>query len=238
MHAHVHAHRALHGRRVQQGQAGDTWYLMGATTQSERSTEATLNFLTFLVLIDLLVPISLYVSMEMVKFVQAKLIDYDLGMYDARSDTPAKARTSNLNEELGQVTHVFSDKTGTLTQNVMTFARCSVRHLKFGKPLSSEPKRAHDADSRRDRASFDDPRLLETLRSGVPHESAAVDLFLTLLATCHSVVVDEAQSLPGRRPVFAASSPDEKALVSVANDHGYAFRVCDRPCRISARAPR
>lgn len=47
-------------------------------------------------------------------------------MYHADSDTPAMARTSNLNEELGQVKYIFSDKTGTLTRNVMEFKRCTV----------------------------------------------------------------------------------------------------------------
>lgn len=47
-------------------------------------------------------------------------------MYHKETDTPAMARTSNLNEELGQVKYVFSDKTGTLTRNVMEFKRCTV----------------------------------------------------------------------------------------------------------------
>ena len=47
-------------------------------------------------------------------------------MYDPVSDTPALARNSNLNEELGQVKYIFSDKTGTLTENIMAFKKCSV----------------------------------------------------------------------------------------------------------------
>lgn len=47
-------------------------------------------------------------------------------MYHEESDTPAMARTSNLNEELGMVKYIFSDKTGTLTRNVMEFKRCSI----------------------------------------------------------------------------------------------------------------
>lgn len=49
-------------------------------------------------------------------------------MYHKDSDTPAMARTSNLNEELGQVKYVFSDKTGTLTRNVMEFKKCAIGH--------------------------------------------------------------------------------------------------------------
>jgi P-type E1-E2 ATPase len=50
-------------------------------------------------------------------------------MYHEESNTPAMARTSNLNEELGMVKYVFSDKTGTLTRNVMEFKKCSVARI-------------------------------------------------------------------------------------------------------------
>ena len=53
-------------------------------------------------------------------------------MYYGKTDTPALARTSNLNEELGQVKYIFSDKTGTLTQNQMVFKKCSVDGIKYG----------------------------------------------------------------------------------------------------------
>ena len=53
-------------------------------------------------------------------------------MYYEPTDTPAMARTSNLNEELGQIKYIFSDKTGTLTQNNMVFKKCSVAGIKFG----------------------------------------------------------------------------------------------------------
>ena len=43
----------------------------------------------------------------------------------------ARARTSNLNDELGRIKHVFSDKTGTLTQNKMEFKKCFVNETAF-----------------------------------------------------------------------------------------------------------
>lgn len=87
---------------------------------------------TFLILYNNFVPISLYVSVEMVNYVQAYCIDSDICLYDEASDTPALARTSNMNGDLAAVQYVFSDKTGTLTQNVMKFRRCSVGGHVFG----------------------------------------------------------------------------------------------------------
>lgn len=62
----------------------------------------------------------------MQKFIGSFYFGWDLKMYDAESDQPALANTSDLNEELGQVEYLFSDKTGTLTENLMVFRRCSI----------------------------------------------------------------------------------------------------------------
>lgn len=90
------------------------------------STNFGYNSLTFIILFNNLIPISLQVTLEVVRYVQATFINMDVEMYHAETDTPAMARTSNLNEELGMVRYVFTDKTGTLTRNVMEFKRCSV----------------------------------------------------------------------------------------------------------------
>ena len=84
------------------------------------------QFLTFVVLYNNLIPISLVVTMEIVKFQQASLINHDLDMYYGITDTPALARTSNLVEELGQVQYLFTDKTGTLTCNKMQIKQCII----------------------------------------------------------------------------------------------------------------
>ena len=80
-----------------------------------------------------LIPISLYVTLEVVKVAQATVfISLDRDMYHAETDTRALARTSNLNEELGMVNTILTDKTGTLTRNVMEFFKCSVGGVSYG----------------------------------------------------------------------------------------------------------
>lgn len=73
-----------------------------------------------------IIPISLYISIEGVRTIQALFIYFDHEMYYKPSDTPTLARTWNLSDDLGQIEYIFSDKTGTLTQNKMVFRQCSV----------------------------------------------------------------------------------------------------------------
>ncbi|XP_076237899.1 phospholipid-transporting ATPase IF [Calliopsis andreniformis] len=84
------------------------------------------DFLSFMVLYNYIVPISLYVTIELQKFLSSFFFSWDIDMYDENTDQPALVNTSDLNEELGQVEFLFTDKTGTLTENLMVFKRCSI----------------------------------------------------------------------------------------------------------------
>ncbi|KAJ8773950.1 hypothetical protein K2173_009381 [Erythroxylum novogranatense] len=90
------------------------------------------HLITALILYGYLIPISLYVSIEVVKVCQATFIDNDIHMYDEDTGNTARARTSNLNEELGQVDTILSDKTGTLTCNQMDYLKCSIAGTAYG----------------------------------------------------------------------------------------------------------
>ncbi|XP_047319853.1 probable phospholipid-transporting ATPase 4 [Impatiens glandulifera] len=94
------------------------------------------HLVTALILYGYLIPISLYVSIEVVKVLQAIFINKDLNMFDEETGIHAQARTSNLNEELGQVDTILSDKTGTLTCNQMDFLKCSIAGNAYGKRAS------------------------------------------------------------------------------------------------------
>ena len=77
-------------------------------------------------------PISLLVTLEMVKFLQGTLITKDKYMFHIGTQTPTVVQTSNLNEELGQIEYIFSDKTGTLTQNYMEFKKLIAGGVPYG----------------------------------------------------------------------------------------------------------
>lgn len=110
----------LAAQRIQKNQSSHYWYLDGAEVTQIQS------MMGFIIMFNTLIPLSLYVSMEICKLIQRYFMQNDIDMYDSVNDVRCRVQTASLNEELGQVSYVFSDKTGTLTDNIMLFRKVSI----------------------------------------------------------------------------------------------------------------
>lgn len=161
---------------------------------------ATGYFFTFFILYNNFLPISLYVTVEFCNYVQAYYIDNDLEMYDPTSDTPAFARTSNMNGDLGMIEYVFSDKTGTLTENNMCFKRCSIGGVVY-----------HSESLSQDVATFD------TIALQLSNPDSVHSHFVYVLSVAHTVVIDHETG------GYQSESPDEESLVGAGEKIGWKF---------------
>ncbi|CAI8608716.1 unnamed protein product [Vicia faba] len=203
---------------------------------------AACHCLTALMLYGFFIPISLYVSIEIVKVLQSIFINQDIHMYYKEADKPAHARTSNLNEELGQVDTILSDKTGTLTCNSMEFIKCSIAGVAYGRGVTEVEKtmsrrkgstlvRERDVSDNGISDSLDNKEVIngfnftdERIMNGHWVNEPRADIiqkFFRLLAVCHTAL-PEVDKETGN-VLYEAESPDEAAFVIAARELGFEF---------------
>ncbi|CCE72554.1 Piso0_000138 [Millerozyma farinosa CBS 7064] len=141
------------------------WYLYG----QDAGVAATL--MGFIIMYNTLIPLSLYVTMEIIKVMQLCFLQYDIDMYDPKTNTPADAKTATILEELGQVSYVFSDKTGTLTDNLMIFRKFSVCGISWIHDLDMKLQSSlNDEEDLPDRHADQNPMLSRSIsQSGSRH---------------------------------------------------------------------
>ncbi|CAN6805279.1 unnamed protein product [Brassica oleracea] len=192
--------------------------------------EIFFTFFMAVIVYQIMIPISLYISMELVRIGQAYFMTRDDLMYDESSNSSFQCRALNINEDLGQIKYLFSDKTGTLTDNKMEFQCACIGGVDYSgrEPAESEQEGYSvevDGVTLKPKMRVRvDPSLLQLTRNGNATEEAkhANEFFLSL-AACNTIVpIVTNTSDPNVKLVdYQGESPDEQALVYAAAAYGF-----------------
>ena len=193
----------------------------------------------FLLLHASCIPVSLYVSMSLARSLQTFFMNKDLEMYYDKLDCPAMVRTMTLNEQLGQISHIFSDKTGTLTCNIMDFRKASINGKSYGVGITEIGKAAWKLQGKEVPAdvlegearakanavphvAFYCPNFENDIKDAKSAQTLKVNQFYRTLALCHDVIPEHVEG----KIKLSASNPDDEALVCASEYFG--FKFCDR----------
>lgn len=195
------------------------------------------SYFAFFILLNSLIPISMMVSLEIVRLGLTILMQMDLKMYSEQQDRPCKVQSISILEELGSVNYMFCDKTGTLTANVMEFKGCNIAGYTYmGIPLQpqfehidslgnlvkdnhSDPVTIYDIinDNVSSQNYYNFERIV--IDNQILTQKDIVQEFLTVLLVCNDIVTDKSDT----EIKYLSSSPDEIALIKAAKTMGYEF---------------
>ena len=205
------------------------------------------NFVHFLLLHATFIPVSLYVSILIVRYAQTFFMKNDLDMYCDDTGQGANIKNMAVNEDLGQISHILSDKTGTLTRNIMDFRRMSINGICYGGGLTSvskakyvlekmpiPPEKTREEYLAQQNASkhvaFHCPALTKEMGSRGTQRNH-IKNFFRVLAMCHDAEIDVERKVenqsegPSRASdTLSAMNPDDEALIHAADHFGFRFQ--------------
>ncbi|KAK7313723.1 hypothetical protein VNO77_38918 [Canavalia gladiata] len=193
--------------------------------------EILFTFLMSVIVYQVMIPISLYISMELVRVGQAYFMTQDSRMYDKTSNSRFMCRALNINEDLGQIKYVFSDKTGTLTENKMEFQCASIFGIDYSTAKASLENEQVEYSIQVEGKVLKpkmkvkvNQELLQLSRGGfASKEGKHVYDFFLALATCNTIVpllVDTSDPMI-KLVDYQGESPDEQALAYAAAAYGF-----------------
>ncbi|KAI4892075.1 hypothetical protein NFI96_022383 [Prochilodus magdalenae] len=214
-------------------------------------------FWTMIIVLQVLIPVSLYVSIEIVKLGQIYFIQNDLDLYNARLDTGVQCRALNITEDLGQIQYLFSDKTGTLTENRMLFRRCTVAgteypHLENARAMEQYEEQCsgpldntltlRSRSSKKSLSCNHSSVSLNTLAAGSdihsPHDTLRRQATGAFSSTMECAVVPDVQLQEKLKALSSPSLRHDAAELSHILDFFLALTVCNTVVVSSPSQPR
>ncbi|GAB6027859.1 hypothetical protein CHUAL_002077 [Chamberlinius hualienensis] len=222
------------------------WYIENGEKEASGGWDVVESVLSYIVLLNYTIPISMYVTLEMQKFLGSLFFEWDAELFDPKTEQFAKCNCSDLNEELGQVQVVFTDKTGTLTENDMQFRQCSIRGQCYadieGKLCSVSNSNCVGDVSTVAVTSMNDVELqfftalalCHTAQVGHKPTSARVNLAFSMEENIDNCIEMEELETESGVLEYQATSPDEQALLEACKRYGVVYHGAqDDKCHLT-----